>query len=88
MGSLMNDFTKEELEYLYQFLTIAIESYQEPGKTYELRDKLQSLIDNYCEHESGDPKLVFIKECTKCHQHLETRPWRFRHAWSFIDDQE
>jgi hypothetical protein len=45
----MNNFTKRELEYLCQFLNIAIEDYQEPDETYELRDKIQSMIDDYPE---------------------------------------
>ena len=82
---MMNDFTKDELLEILGNMR-ALRSYS--AVETSAMNKIHSLIDNYCEHESGDPKLVFIKECTKCHQHLETRPWRFRHAWSFIDDQE
>ena len=48
----MNKFTKEELERICQFFNIAIEDYKEPDSTYELRNKIQSMIDNYCEHEN------------------------------------
>lgn len=47
----MNDFTKEELEHLYQMASDACGDYNEPDLTYKVRDKIQSLIENYCEHE-------------------------------------
>lgn len=47
----MNNFTKEEL---YD-LKYCIEKFKTPAKDelgfYNLRDKIQSMIDNYCEHE-------------------------------------
>lgn len=49
--------------------------YHEVDGASELCNKIQSMIDNYCEHEPTDPKLVLIKNCIKCGQHLETRPW-------------
>ena len=62
----MNDFTKDELERICQFFNIAIEDFREPDSTYELRDKIQSLIDNYrdqnCSHEIDSS----IKACKKC----------------------
>ena len=44
---MMNDFTKEELEYLFRKFMLT------NGDDFEhnLEAKLQSLIDNYCEHE-------------------------------------
>lgn len=71
----MNDFTKEELNILHEFLDTACELYSEPDSTYSLRDKIQTMIDNYCEHEGSEPKLVLVKNCVKCNSHLETRPW-------------
>jgi hypothetical protein len=64
----MNDFTKEELERTCQFFNIAIEDFQEPDSTYELRDKVQSMIDNYCEHEFQVKSLAphFLIMCAKC----------------------
>ena len=58
----MNDFTKDELKQICQFFNIAIEDFQEPESTYDLRDKIQSMIDNYCEHEwhPGEIVLGFI----------------------------
>jgi len=54
----MNDFTKEELEMLSHH----------DNMTEELHVKIQSMIDNYCEHEetyysSGD-NIV----CSHCHR--------------------
>lgn len=49
----MSDFTKEELEFLYEAARhigkqgIELNSDIHP---YFLKDKIQSLIDNYCEH--------------------------------------
>ncbi len=45
----MNDFTKDELEYIRNYVfngaaSISVEKHE------ILRDKIQSLIDNYCEH--------------------------------------
>ena len=50
----MNDFTKEELAMLVLELNIAIRNWGE-AKEYQdyprLKNKIQSMIDNYCEHE-------------------------------------
>lgn len=81
----MNDFTKEELQIIRHALRIDICK----GGDYEgehlahknqIRhnlafDKIQSMIDNYCEHEPSDPVLVLNKKCIHCNSHLETRPW-------------
>lgn len=49
----MNDFTKEELQY---FLAIMKPfHWLWKGDPLELEQKIQSMIDNYCEHD-------FIKE--------------------------
>lgn len=56
----MNDLSKKELELICQFFNIAIEDYQEPNSTYELRDKIQSMIDNY------DAKVINVWHCEKC----------------------
>jgi len=46
----MNDFTKEELQIIYDN--------SNPCVTEEMRpilDKLKSMIDNYCDHEWENP---------------------------------
>ncbi len=44
----MNDFTKEELQYLHECV------YERPNsvtpKMEEMRDKIKSMIDNYCDN--------------------------------------
>jgi hypothetical protein len=44
----MNDFTKAELEFIWQKLAIA--NYDNTGMQ-DLPNKVCSMIDNYCEHE-------------------------------------
>lgn len=41
----MNDFTKEDLK----FISIALERFSVKDK--ELTEKIQSMIDNHCEHK-------------------------------------
>jgi len=65
----MNTFTKEELLYLLEEINYRLEDYQQPEIEYTIRDKLQSMIDNYCEHKShqwhsGNPGAV--RQCLKC----------------------
>ena len=61
----MNDFTKEELQYLYQAI------YERPNTVTEemdkMRDKIQSMIDNYCEHSPSrkHPPQVFSMDGPK-----------------------
>jgi hypothetical protein len=63
----MNDFTKEELIQIYNFI--------ERNKQYSYNDmrfkiieeKLQSMIDNYCDHEwQEDLHHLDIELCSKC----------------------
>lgn len=60
----MNDFTKDELE---KILACINESYRgccvDPDIHMETRNKIQSLIDNYCEHDYIE-KNVYL--CHKC----------------------
>ena len=71
----MNDFTKEELEYLLEItdsIPIVNEKYNGDYYVYRLQDKIQSMIDNYCEHENlefiGD---VYGYRCKKCEKQLD-----------------
>lgn len=53
----MNEFTKEELEQLSIDMTANILKFGRNGCSEEyiaLRDKIQSMIDNYCDHEWDD----------------------------------
>lgn len=58
--SNMNDFTKEELQLIHEYLCGNI-------RTYVLADKVQSIIDNYCEHDFHPVLSPFkIESCHKC----------------------
>lgn len=65
----MNDFTKEELESMLNWGDVYSEfGYSWTYKiTKPLMDKLQCMIDNYCEHEQhnyyGD---IAAGECKQC----------------------
>jgi len=56
----MNDFTKEELEEIKYFL------FGNPKSNNDLCLKLQSMIDNYCEHEPHGDFHVCVDKCKKC----------------------
>ena len=66
----MNEFTKDELELICAFFNIAIEDFKEPDSTYILRDKIQSMIDNYCEHServaTSDDNGHMLVMCGRC----------------------
>lgn len=66
----MNDFTKEELILAYDLIDACIELAREPDFVYDLRDKIQSMIDNYCDHEfelwiSPHGNVVRCAKCNK-----------------------
>lgn len=63
----MNDFTKEELQIIYANSNPCVSDEMRP-----ILDKIQSMIDNYCEHEwayyfSCDGSDV---KCMKCGRKL------------------
>lgn len=47
----MNDFTKDELEELLQGYQMHSHNTRHNWPSLELCKKLQSMIDNYCEHD-------------------------------------
>ncbi len=47
----MNDFTKEELETIYASVDIISVELDEFHENERLLNKIQSMIDNYCEHD-------------------------------------
>lgn len=62
----MNDFTKEELERLSR-LAINASNRFNPNDTDSLCLKIQSMIDNYCDHDGeyvSDSQMVDI--CKQC----------------------
>ena len=71
----MNDFTKEELESISDSLDSEMSTFRRADNEFMrgLHLKVQSMIDNYCEHEwalvlSADEGR-FIK-CQKCERRL------------------
>lgn len=77
----MNDFTKEELEYIAEAIEMWFKDYdsETPERIYL---KVQSMIDNYCEHQwivISEHKLYRVGEtssaipiCNKCGQRPKT----------------
>lgn len=71
----MNDFTKEELEIIAGIIVAAEQRCgQMSASGQSVKFKLQSMIDNYCDHE-WDTNLWnhFLSdfECNKCNKNLE-----------------
>jgi hypothetical protein len=62
----MNDFTKEELQIILLEINININRHKgllTVAPSYQaLKDKIESMIDNYCEHEN---KPIIKKELHK-----------------------
>lgn len=57
----MNEFTKEELEKLLVAVTET-----KFAECWPMRDKIQSLIDNYCEHEISYAGFIEVGMCKHC----------------------
>lgn len=68
----MNDFTKEELEILHSAIEYWIENIALLGSKVSpvIINKIQSMIDNYCEH-AWDDAATNQFYCIKCQQHID-----------------
>ncbi len=71
----MNDFTKEELQIVHLDMTTYVNStpmLRESPSHKALRDKIQAMLDNYCEHKdcitANDCPMCKVKElrCNHC----------------------
>lgn len=68
----MNDFTKEELADLKDYINYAVSHSYGPtaDKVDKIYNKIQSMIDNYCEHENivtgAYPRSNPPKKCEAC----------------------
>lgn len=68
----MNDFTKEELESMLHCIELLEADYEDTWDD-RLYNKIESMIDNYCEHEweneccGCDPENLM---CAKCKRDL------------------
>jgi len=73
----VNDFTQNELEQLISWGNV----YTDFGRSWTnklnrpLIEKIQSMIENYCEHELDNPLLALVKECKKCNISLAHKRW-------------
>lgn len=71
----MNHFTREELQIINLDMTTYVNimsMLKESPIHKELRDKIQSMIDNYCEHDWRKGVHLFNDVyCTKCKLHFE-----------------
>lgn len=61
----MNNFIKEELLNLNIILSLWIIKYPEDLGSAELQSKIESMIDNYCEHDMHQTSSL-INYCYKC----------------------
>lgn len=76
----MNDFTKEELEMLsHGILRTITEDTQ--ARYAPLYNKIESMIENYCDHEPSDPLMGLVKECKNCKKCIDHRRWEFGQDW-------
>ena len=63
----MNDFTKEELKILRDLSLAHQSQYMDNQSLKWLVDKIQFMIDYYCDHDQGFIEdSVLIKLCNKC----------------------
>ena len=66
-GLKMNDFTKEELLGLMASLNSLLRCGLSRRLFYvTLQDKIQSMIDNYCEHDPHGDFHECVDRCRKC----------------------
>jgi hypothetical protein len=67
----MNDFTKDELETIYLDMNHSVLKYGKENVApfyLELRDKVEKMIDNYCEHEQCGDGSGLEQVCFKCNK--------------------
>jgi len=69
----MNDFTKEELQIIHLDMTIYAEKtklLKESPSHKALRDKVQRMIDNHCEHKDtrgvSEMDMDYRAICSEC----------------------
>ena len=61
----MNDFTKEELQDLLKCIKLTGSEFGNCQRLDLLKRKLQSLIDNYCEHDMYETSAL-VNYCPCC----------------------
>ena len=58
----MNEFTKDELCILFKCVRLSERDYGECSDLDNVKFKIQSMIDNYCEHENAGQDY----SCNRC----------------------
>lgn len=72
----MNDLTEEELRIILLEMDIVIKRTNKQGLLqispiyFELRDKISSMIENYCEHSWSDAATDQFY-CIYCQKHID-----------------
>ena len=65
--NIMNDFTKDELIMIKRLTLQHVNQFRENSDCIDLMRKIQSLIDNYCDHEDSYEDFSYnptrCKEC-------------------------
>lgn len=68
----MNELTKEELIWLEETMRFDIQNYKQPEIAVKVHRKIQSMLENYCEHEFkktlAQSGMYFIEMCHKCNK--------------------
>jgi len=64
----MNDFTKEELLHIFDSVNTDAKYYGDEHIAHPILKKIQSMIDNYCEHNDVWHKTDadYVPICSKC----------------------
>ena len=63
---IVNDFTKDELEKINYALDITTFHNDEYEENEQLLNKIQSMIENYCEHQSTSDGSGLEQICLDC----------------------
>ena len=68
----MNNFTKEELETIWEGLLWRDNHISPKERTNGLQNKIRSMIENFCEHDLRKGIHLFKDiYCTKCNKKFE-----------------
>ena len=67
----MNEFTKEELKYIRDTMVNIVEVYPDTELPYSIRDKIQRMIDNYCDHKGLIDEHMDYCRCRQCGEKWE-----------------
>ena len=72
----MTDFTKKELQYLFESVENNCEEYREPDIAYVIKDKLEAMVANYCEHKELNSDCDHEFKLCRCFQGVDEYNYR------------